>query len=264
MKIRIKFTKTGTMKFIGHLDIMRYFQKAFRRAEIDIEYSKGFNPHQIMSFAAPLGVGLTSQGEYLDVSLLSCEEPKVMIEKINGAMNENIQVTGFHFLSDNSKNAMSIVAAADYKVAVKDGYEFLDKAVFEEKFRAFYQQEEITIIKKSKKSENQVDIKPSIYHIGFELDEFTNKIGQYRESTVDISESYENDVKIYMQLATGSVNNLKPELVIEAFCEYAGLTFHEFAFQVHRMEVYAEDNNGKKSSDALDTERKLIPLEAMD
>ena len=44
------------MKFIGHLDMMRYFQKAVRRAKIDIRYSEGYSPHQIMSFAAPLGV----------------------------------------------------------------------------------------------------------------------------------------------------------------------------------------------------------------
>ncbi len=57
MKVRIQFSKHGPLKFIGHLDIMRYFQKAMRRAEIDIAYTGGFSPHQIMSFAAPLGVG---------------------------------------------------------------------------------------------------------------------------------------------------------------------------------------------------------------
>ena len=65
MKIRIKFAKYGTMKFIGHLDMMRFFQKAIRRADIDIKYSEGFSPHQIMSFAAPLGVGIESRGEYM-------------------------------------------------------------------------------------------------------------------------------------------------------------------------------------------------------
>ena len=50
MRIRIKFRKYGVMRFIGHLDIMRYFQKAMRRANIDIAYSEGFSPHQIMSF----------------------------------------------------------------------------------------------------------------------------------------------------------------------------------------------------------------------
>ena len=56
MKVRVKFSKYGPVKFIGHLDVMRYFQKAIRRAEIDVAYSEGFSPHQKLSFAAPLSV----------------------------------------------------------------------------------------------------------------------------------------------------------------------------------------------------------------
>ena len=69
MKVRIKFTKTGAMKFVGHLDTMRYFQKAIRRAELPVAFSGGYSPHMIMSFAAPLGVGTTSMGEYFDMEL---------------------------------------------------------------------------------------------------------------------------------------------------------------------------------------------------
>ena len=83
MKIRIKFRKYGTMKFIGHLDVMRYFQKAIRRSEVNIRYSEGFSPHQIMSFAAPLGVGITSKGEYVDIEVLDTENSKKMIDRLN-------------------------------------------------------------------------------------------------------------------------------------------------------------------------------------
>ena len=69
LKVRIKFRKYGAMKFIGHLDMMRYFQKAMRRAGIPIAFSGGYSPHMIMSFANPLGVGLTSEGEYFDIEL---------------------------------------------------------------------------------------------------------------------------------------------------------------------------------------------------
>ena len=62
MRVRVKFEKTGIMRYVGHLDLMRFFQKAVKRANLPIRYSEGFNPHQIMSFAAPLGVGLTSTG----------------------------------------------------------------------------------------------------------------------------------------------------------------------------------------------------------
>ena len=69
MKVRIKFAKTGHMKFVGHLDTMRYFQKAIRRAELPVAFSGGYSPHMIMSFAAPLGVGTESLGEYFDLEL---------------------------------------------------------------------------------------------------------------------------------------------------------------------------------------------------
>ena len=92
MKIRIKFAKQGTMKFIGHLDVMRYFQKAIRRADIDIRYSEGFSPHQIMSFAAPLGVGLTSNGEYMDIEVHSAPSSEEMKKKLNDTMVEGFTV----------------------------------------------------------------------------------------------------------------------------------------------------------------------------
>ena len=61
MKARIKFRKYGSLRFIGHLDVMRFFQKVMRRADIPIAFSGGYSPHMIMSFAQPLGIGLTSQ-----------------------------------------------------------------------------------------------------------------------------------------------------------------------------------------------------------
>ena len=79
MKIRVKFKKCGCMKFIGHLDMMRYFQKAVRRADIDIRYSEGYSAHQIMSFAAPLGVGITSDGEYFDIDVNTTESTEKSI-----------------------------------------------------------------------------------------------------------------------------------------------------------------------------------------
>ena len=67
MRARVRFEKNGIMRYVGHLDLMRFFQKAVKRSELPIKYSEGFNPHQIMSFASPLGVGLTSAGEYIDI-----------------------------------------------------------------------------------------------------------------------------------------------------------------------------------------------------
>jgi radical SAM-linked protein len=256
MKIRIKFIKSGPLKFVGHLDVMRYFQKAFRRGEIDVEYSKGYSPHQLISFAAPLGVGLTSDGEYLDVQVHTSDSKEVMIDRINAVMAEDIRITDYIFLPDNTKNAMSSVAGADYLVSIRDGYDFFNEDEFQNKFIEFYNREQVVITKKSKKSENEVDIRPMIYHTAFTVDEFYKTIGQTsicKKIETSVADSYENGIKVYMQLATGSANNLKPELVMEAFCQYAGIEFNEFAYQVHRMEVYGEIGNEEN--------RKLVALD---
>lgn len=246
MNIRMRFTKTGPLKFIGHLDVMRYFQKAFRRAELDVAYSQGYSPHQLMSFAAPLGVGLTSDGEYLDVQLHSSEDSEKMISRINEAMAEDIQIIGYRFLPDDSKNAMSLVAAADYLVSIKDGYDFMPKEEFEVRFQEFIAKDSMVINKKTKKSNMEVDIKPSIYHYSFDKCEFEALIGptserHYLKNTV--AESYENGIRVYLQVATGSSNNLKPELVMEAFCQYCDIEYNPYSYQVHRLEVYAYQMN---------------------
>ena len=83
------------MKFIGHLDIMRYFQKAIRRANIPIAFSGGFSPHMIMSFAQPLGVGVTSDGEYFDIELTEAVNSADAVRR----MNEACQIEGIEIVS---------------------------------------------------------------------------------------------------------------------------------------------------------------------
>ena len=93
--------------------MMRYFQKAIRRANIDICYSEGFSPHQIMSFAAPLGVGITSDVEYFDIEGNSSLTSKEALDALNSTMVEGGEVTEYVKLPDNAKTAMSLVEAAD-------------------------------------------------------------------------------------------------------------------------------------------------------
>ncbi len=276
MKARIKFQKYGSMKFVGHLDVMRYFQKMFRRAGIDNEYTKGFSPHQIMSFAAPLGVGLTSDAEYVDVELRSSDSPEEMMRRMNEVMTEGFRVVGFHPLlerEENKKNvtAMSLVASADYLLSLKDGYQVSDgiatQKEFMKAFQDFLNQEEIVIGKKTKTSEQEVNIRPMITLAAFDAEEYEYKRTQTltpelaaetvkngvhgRGKAPSVADVYENGIKVYLQVDTGSSVNLKPELVMEAFYEYLGQAYEKFAWQVHRLEVYTRKADSKKLA-ALD------------
>lgn len=225
MKIRIKFRKSGVMRFVGHLDIMRYFQKAVRRAGIDIMYSTGFSPHQKMSFAAPLGVGLMSDGEYLDIEVATTFSSEEAVKRLNEVMVDGMEVLSYRSLTDNSKNAMSLVAAADYLVTAKtDDVFFMTYEEFQDGKKKFLvDRNEIMLTKKTKKSETQIDIKPLIYQFNANQNEKTGQIDS-----------------IFLKTATGSANNLKPEFVLSAFYEFLGLKFDGLQYQITRKEVYAD------------------------
>lgn len=232
MKIRIKFRKYGVMKFIGHLDIMRYFQKAMRRAEIDICYSEGFSPHQIMSFAAPLGVGITSDGEYLDIEVNSTLSTEKALHVLNETMVEGVEIVDYVQLPDNAKTAMSIVAAADYDLYFKPGYDApRSVAEFTEGIDNFFTKpSEVLITKKTKKSEKVMDLKQLVY--AFKAESKVREDGAVVPS-------------FYLMVSTGSSDNLKPELVVESLFEAMGLTYDANAIQIHRRDVYAADAEGK-------------------
>lgn len=124
MKVRVKFSKHGAMKFVGHLDIMRYFQKAIRRAAIPIRFTEGFSPHMVMSFASPLGLGLTSDGEYMDIEVKEAIPSKEAVKRLNEVMVEGMQVLSYRQIPEGkASNAMSLVAYADYTVSFRDGKE---------------------------------------------------------------------------------------------------------------------------------------------
>ena len=218
------------MKFIGHLDIMRYFQKAIRRAEIPIAFTSGYSPHMIMSFANPLGVGLTSDGEYFDIELTESIASKEAVRRLNEQMVDGMEIVSFVQIPDDKKSkGMSIVAGADYLSSVKNGSLPENLA---EKLEAFYAQNEICVVKKTKKSEKEVDIRPMIYKLEC------------------------RDGKIYMRVAAGSVQNLKPELVTEAFVRYLGMDAEEVTFTHHRLETFAE-------SEGTEGKMILVPLDAL-
>ena len=169
MKVRIKFRKYGVMRFIGHLDVMRYFQKAIRRAEIPIAFTTGYSPHMIMSFAQPLGVGVTSDGEYFDIEITESISSENAVAQLNAVMVEGIEVISFREISSDKKaSGMTIVAAADYKVTFPETFQHAEEIrmlpeSWKEKVDAFMAQPEIVVLKKTKRSEKEVDIKPMIY-----------------------------------------------------------------------------------------------------
>lgn len=250
MKIRIKFAKYGVMKFIGHLDVMRFFQKAVSRAQIDIRYSEGFNPHQVMSFAAPLGVGIESAGEYMDIEVNSMESPQAVKDALNRTMVEGIDIVSVIRLPDHAKNAMASVAAARYRITYKSPEGQITAFpidTMDAKLAAFYDQPQIPILKKTKKGESVFDLKPGIYEICLE---------QAEDLFAENPKQKPAFPAISMLVDASSSGNVKPALVLEAFCKFCGVELTPFSCQITRVETYT-------SLAKEDGERQLVPLDAV-
>lgn len=229
MKARIKFRKYGVLRFIGHLDVMRFFQKLMRRADIPIAFTGGYSPHMIMSFASPLGIGLTSDGEYLDIELTAPVDSREAVKRMNKECVEGIEIISIRQISDEKKmTGMTILAAADYLISVKKG---ALPENWKEAFADFMAQREICVIKQTKRSEREEDIRPLIFRWKIQGE------------------------NIWLQLAAGSKNNLKPDLVMDTFLSVCAIPEDSVSFAYHRLEMYAD--KGK------DGERNLISLESL-
>ena len=210
--IRLKFSRLGPVKYLGHLDMLRYFQKAVVRAALDVKYSAGFNPHQLMAFAYPLGVSMETVGDYLDLELNTPMDPCMVKEALNNVMNEGIKIVDAALLSEKSANAMAAVEAASYRLTLdvkEDGIRRKATVKDHEKFVAALKEimsrEEILIptekAKKKKGGRNKSelsykDIRPGILVAG-------------------VSDVPGEEGILDLMLLSGSKLNVKPVSVVE-------------------------------------------------
>ena len=224
LKLRIKFQKTGAIRYIGHLDVMRFFQKCLRRAEIDVCYTTGFSPHQILTFAAPLSVGLESYGEYMDVEVHSATNSADIVQRLNDASVSEIKIVSAKLLPEGAENAMASVAAARYFVTfVEDRIPNIFKAdddSIREALLAFLLKDSIPYVKESKKGTREVDLRPGIFEL-----------------------SWNNEEKgLEMLLDASSGENIKPSQVLNAFLGQWNESLIDNSLCITRLDVYTRNS----------------------
>lgn len=227
MDIRVRFSKHGALRYIGHLDVMRYFQKVMRRAEVDIAYTQGFSPHQIMSFAQPLGVGIESDGEYMDIRMDSIESCEALKKAINEHSVPEIQALSVKILPEGSGNAMASVAAAEYEIGFKNDRTpncFLCSAdEINVKLASFLAQDEIILVKEGKAGPRNVDIKERIFMLEWDAQE--NCI----HTILDASSGY----------------NIKPISLMELITAFLNDYLYDNSLMIYRVDTYTRDANGE-------------------
>ncbi len=197
------YEKTDRAKYVSHLDFVRMFGRAIRRAKLPIAYSEGFNPHPLLTFALPLSVGYTSECEILELVLTEDVSPGEVKARINSVLPEGVHITSAH----EGKSRMKALDLALYVVYP----EKMPDTIVD-----FLLNEEILIEKKTKSGIKETDIRPDIKDIKIYLN------------------------RIEMVLSAGSRANLKPEVVIKAMNKYIP-GYKSGECEYHRKEIYTKD-----------------------
>lgn len=197
------YEKTSSAKYVSHLDFVRMFGRAIRRAKLPIAYSEGFNPHPLLTFALPLSVGYTSECEILELVLSEDVAPKEVMDRLNCVLPDGVKITGAKEGKSRMK-ALDLALYVVYPEKVPDG------------IAEFLSNEEILIEKKTKSGIKETDIRPDIKDVKIYIN------------------------RIEMVLSAGSRANLKPEVVVSAMNKYIP-GYQSGECEYHRKEIYTKD-----------------------
>ena len=209
MVIRVKYQKGEEVKYVGHLDAMRTFTRCLKRTSIPVEYTKGFNPRIQISFALPLGVGVTSDLDYFDLVLSEKMNIEMFAAEFNSVLPIGFKIIDAEYIEDTKKSLMSLVKEAKYEIVIKTDAN-------EKEIEQFFLKPEIWIIKESKEKKKQeaVNLKPML--LDYELKQDSNQI------------------RILIHSTAGSTNNLNPQSVIKALKD-GGIAIEDY--EIKRKEL---------------------------
>ena len=209
MIVRAKYSKGEEVKYVGHLDSMRTFIRCIKRTCLPIKYSAGFNPRVQISFALPLGVGVTSESEYFDLELESKMNETLLMGELNSVLPRGFKIREVKFIEDK-KSLMSLVKEAVYEITVEGEFEFT-------KVTEMFTKSEVMLEKESKNKKEMKEFNLKDYIIDINFDE-TNS-------------------KIIVHSTAGSVNNMNPQFIIKAIEKYVGKVED---YEIHRKELILE------------------------
>lgn len=220
VKIQYQFKRTTPLRFLSHLDQQRLFQRAFRRANIPVEYSQGFNPHPKMSFALAMSVGLTSDGEYGEVIVSEDIDVETFISRINQALPTGLEIVAAKICGDGVGSLSAALSQSIYQIRIKvvSGTALNELT---EIIDSYLKLPQILIKKRNKKGKFvEKDIRPFI-------------------ETIEVVADPEKDtVKVRMTLNYIEQQCVKPEQLLESINSHNRLIFViDPTIEIHREKL---------------------------
>ena len=200
MRMLLQFQKGDIVRHLGLLDLQRTMQRALRRSGLPIAYSNGFNPHIVMSFASALSSGIPGDAELLDVSLKGKATAEECMAAMNRVLPPALQVSRVRMVDDRFPKVSAALRQAEYTITLRGG----GACAIASALPAFLAQDEIVALRKTKRSETMVNIRPMIHALTARTDEEKNTA----VLTARVS---------FVEAAT-----LKPDLLVESLCSVEG------------------------------------------
>lgn len=200
-EVRLRFSKTGRLKYISHLDINRAMSRALKRAQIPLWYTEGFNPHPYMSFSLPLSLGVESLCESVDLRIIGDITNDEIKNRLNNVLPQDIKIVDvYDDFRDNSE-----IVYSDYVYK----FEFKDNEAAFEKIKNVLSSDEIIALKKGKQGRKRVMKETNI------------------KSFIDkYSISIRNDVIVLnIRLLAGPEKNLNPSLLFDTIIRLIDMDF---------------------------------------
>ena len=217
LKVIVKYEKMGYSKYLGHLEMVTQIERILRRLDLPLEYSKGYNPRPQISFAAPLAVGVSSTGEYFEVRVTEAFDLNRIVDIDASYLPQGIKFVNAEF-STNSKSIMALVKSSTYIIHSKTELAHNENDI-REKVKEFLNQEEVNWVKIRKKK------KPITKNI----------IGLI--NNVLVMNTSNEEIIFRVDVKTGSAGNLKPEIVLEKFSEFADINLLN-EVKIQRLEIF--------------------------
>lgn len=220
MRLVVKFEKQERLKYISHLDLMRTLHRALRRAKIPVAFSQGYNPQPKVAFAPPLSVGMTSQGEYMDVILTSEMHPREFCQRVNSVLPQGIAMLKAVTINETLPSLMSMIERALYRVTLK-----APDILFESVLKDFMSCSEITIVKNTKRGEQLINILPMIHRLEI--------VGQNGEKLM-----------LEAMLSAGGSKSLNPGQLVHSLLKFAGVGEDPgYSPDIHRLDMFLYKGN---------------------
>lgn len=157
--VRIRFEKTGRLRYISHLDLDRTLRTAFVRTKIPIWYTEGFNPHAKMVFAQPLPLFAESKCELLDIKITEKMPFDEIASRLRGALTDELYIVDVF----TPRDKLTDIAYAEYRITGEN-------CVDEKSVKQLLSSEEINVTKKTKTGEKTVNIRPSVKNLALNAD----------------------------------------------------------------------------------------------